>query len=80
MKKVVKKRCSNMYILVQANDIKEAYDNTIAIMKNTMGDYTIPAIAESSIMDIFPYFSCEEGEMEQIEKAILNRNGFIDSL
>jgi hypothetical protein len=63
-----KERRSNMYILVQANDVKEAYDNTIGIMKNTMGDYTIPAIAESPIMDVFPYFSGEEGEIEQLEK------------
>ncbi|MCD0475567.1 DUF4494 domain-containing protein [Flavobacterium sp. EDS] len=63
-----KERRSNMHILVQANDVKEAYDNTIAIMKNTMGDYTIPAIAESPIMDVFPYFSGEEGEMEQLER------------
>ncbi|MDN3673230.1 DUF4494 domain-containing protein [Flavobacterium branchiarum] len=63
-----KERRSNMYILVQANDVKEAYDNTIAIMKNTMGDYTIPAIAESPIMDVFPYFSGEEGELAQLER------------
>ncbi|WP_305070214.1 hypothetical protein [Flavobacterium pisciphilum] len=31
-----------MYILVQANDVKEAYDNTIVIMENAMGIYTIP--------------------------------------
>ncbi len=33
-----------------------------------MGDYTIPAISESPIMDVFPYFSGEEGELEQLEK------------
>jgi len=37
-------------------------------MKGTMGDYTIPAISESPIMDVFPYFSGEEGETEQLEK------------
>jgi len=63
-----KERKTNMYILVQANDVKEAYDNTISIMKNTMGDYTIPAIAESPIMDVFPYFSGEEGATEQLER------------
>jgi hypothetical protein len=26
-----------------------------------MGDYTIPAVSESPIMDVFPYFSGEEG-------------------
>jgi hypothetical protein len=55
-----KERKTNMYLLVQANDAKEAYDNTITVMKNTMGDYTIPAISESPIMDVFPYFNKEE--------------------
>ena len=63
-----KERKTNMYLLVQANDVKEAFDNTTHIMKGTMGDYTIPAISESSIMDVFPYFSGEEGELEQLEK------------
>ena len=63
-----KERKSNMYLLVQANDVKEAYDNTISVMKGTMGDYSIPAISESPIMDVFPYFSGEEGELEQLEK------------
>jgi hypothetical protein len=37
-------------------------------MKGTMGDYTIPAVSESPIMDVFPYFSGEEGETEQLER------------
>jgi len=63
-----KERKTNMYLLVQANDVKEAYDNTIHAMKNTMGDYTVPAISESPIMDVFPYFSREEGNVEELEK------------
>jgi len=63
-----KERKSNMYLLVQANDVKEAYDNTTSVMKGTMGDYSIPAISESPIMDVFPYFSGEEGELEELEK------------
>jgi len=63
-----KERKTNMYILLQANDIKEAFDNTTAVMKGTMGDYSIPAISESPIMDVFPYFSGEEGELEQLER------------
>ncbi len=63
-----KERKSNMYLLVQANDVKEAFDNTNQMMKGTMGDYTVPAIAESPIMDVFPYFSGEEGEMEKLER------------
>jgi len=63
-----KERKSNMYLLVQANDVKEAYDNTTHVMQSTMGEYTIPAISESPIMDVFPYFSGEEGETEALER------------
>lgn len=63
-----KERKTNMYVLVQANDVKEAYDSTIEVMKGTMGDYTIPAISESPIVDVFPYFSGDEDELEQLEK------------
>jgi len=60
-----KERKSNMYLLVQANDVKEAFDSTNIVMKDTMGDYSIPSIAESPIMDVFPYF---EGEKEKLAK------------
>ena len=62
-----KERKTNQYLLIQANDVKEAYDNTIGAMKGTMGDYTIPAISESPIMDVFPYFSGDENEMERLK-------------
>lgn len=60
-----KERKTNMYLLVQANDIKEAFENTTTAMADTMGDYSIPAITESPILDVFPYFT---GEEEQLEK------------
>ncbi|WP_378184759.1 DUF4494 domain-containing protein [Aquimarina sp. W85] len=60
-----KERKTNLYMLIQANDVKEAYDNTLTAMKGTTGDYSIPAITESPIMDVFPYFT---GEEEQLEK------------
>lgn len=60
-----KERKTNIYMLVQANDVKEAFDNTNEMMKGTTGDFTIPAISESPIMDVFPYFT---GEEEQLEK------------
>ena len=63
-----KERKTSMYMLIQANDVREAYDNTIHVMKNTMGEYSIPAISESPIMDVFPYFSGEEGDLAALEK------------
>jgi hypothetical protein len=40
-------------------------------MKGTMGDYSIPAITESPILDVFPYFGGEEDKLEQLESLIL---------
>ena len=62
-----KERKTNVYMLVQANDVKEAFDNTTKAMENTMGDYTIPSITESPILDVFPYFSGEEEPSENVE-------------
>lgn len=60
-----KEKKTNIYLLVQANDVKEAFENTTTAMAETMGDYTIPSITESPILDVFPYFT---GEEEQLEK------------
>jgi hypothetical protein len=48
-------RKSNTYMLVQANNVKEAYANVEKLMTGSVSDYSIPSIAESPIMDIFPY-------------------------
>lgn len=60
-----KEKKTNIYLLVQANDVKEAFENTTTAMAETMGDYTISSITESPILDVFPYFT---GEEEQLEK------------
>lgn len=64
-----KEKKTNIYMLVQANDIKEAFENTTEVMQNTMGDYTIPSITESPILDVFPYFGVDEEE-GQVSKEI----------
>ena len=58
-----KEKKTNIYMLVQANDVKEAFENTTEVMQDTMGDYTIPSITESPILDVFPYFSGDEEEI-----------------
>jgi len=55
-----KERKTSFYLLIQANDVKEAFDNTNQVMQNTMGEYTIPAISESPIVDVFPFFKGDE--------------------
>lgn len=58
-------RKSNSYMLIQANNLKEAYDNIEKSMEGLVSDYEIPAIQESPIMDVFPYFSKNEENSEQ---------------
>jgi len=64
-----KERKSNLYMLVQANDVKEAYENTEQAMQGTTGDYTIPAITESPILDVFPYFTGDEEEDNAVRQV-----------
>jgi len=54
-----KERKTNIFLLVHACDAKNAYDNTIEAMKDTVGDYSIPAISETRIVAVFPYVSEE---------------------
>lgn len=55
-------RVSNTYVLVQANNVKEAYDNIEKAFEDCVTDFTIPSIQESPIMDVFKYFEDEEKE------------------
>jgi hypothetical protein len=57
---------SNSYILVQANNVKEAYENIFEYMNGTTSDFEVPAIAESNILDVFPY----SGSTEDIHSEI----------
>ncbi|MFD1094996.1 DUF4494 domain-containing protein [Salegentibacter chungangensis] len=63
-----KEKKSNIYLLIQANDVKEAFENTEQAMQNTMGEYSIPTISESPILDVFPYFDGEEAVEEISDK------------
>jgi len=57
-----KEKRINSYLLVQANDVREAYDQVTNYMKNSVSDYTVPSIVESPIMDVFPFHSEEVPE------------------
>ncbi len=48
-----KERRSATNILVQASDVKDAFDTLSKALSTSISDFTIPAIQESSIMDIF---------------------------
>jgi hypothetical protein len=42
-------------MMVQANDIKEAWDGLHEGMKGSMADYTVAAITETTIMDVYKF-------------------------
>lgn len=48
-----KERRTSQTMLVQATDVKDAYDVLSKALSTSIADFTIPAINESSIMDIF---------------------------
>lgn len=52
-----KEKRIGQYVLVYSKTVKEAYDQIIEAMKGMMADFEITGIAESSIMDVFPYFA-----------------------
>ncbi len=52
-----KEQKQNIYLLTEAEDAKKAYNRTVEAMKGTMGDYSIPMVSETNIMDVFPYVS-----------------------
>ena len=42
-------------MMVQANDVKEAWDGLKEGMKGSMADYSVAAITETAIMDVYPF-------------------------
>ena len=48
-----KERRTSTTMLVQATDVKDAYDVLSKALSTSISDFTIPTVQESSIMDIF---------------------------
>jgi hypothetical protein len=48
-----KEKRTNNYLLIQANNVIEAYNNTVIAMKGTMGDFSITTISETNLIDVF---------------------------
>jgi len=52
--KGIEKRVAST-MMVQANDVKEAWDGIHEGMKGTMADYEVASIVETTIIDVYPY-------------------------
>ena len=57
-----KKTATN--ILVQASDLRDAVKKLDEGMKGTMADYVIASVAETAIMDVYPYQAEAEAQPE----------------
>jgi len=47
-------------MMVQANNVKEAWDGLQEGMKGTMADYEVASIVETTILDVYPFVKKEE--------------------
>ena len=59
---------TSTYVLVQASDMGRAKENLDAGMKGTMAGYQIASIAETAIMDVYPYTADKDAKPESDEK------------
>lgn len=57
-KGVEKRTACNM--MVQASNVKEAWDGLQEGMKGTMADYEVASIVETAILDVYPFVKKEE--------------------
>lgn len=51
--KTAAEKKTSSFILVAANNFREALDNFLEGMKGTLGDYEIASIAETPLMDVY---------------------------
>lgn len=59
---------SSTQVLVQAADLRDAVKKLDEGMKGTMADYQIGMVAETAIMDVYPYV-VEESQNDSINKS-----------
>ena len=63
-----KEKKSNSYMLVEANNVKDAYEFLTEGLSDMIVPFEIPSVTESPIMDVFPFFKDEvDEEISEIE-------------
>lgn len=76
-----RERKTTLNLLIAAYDVKHAYDNTMFVMKDTMGEFAIPAIAETAIVEVFEYVSAEDSESDsEMLDYIASGDSIVDDL
>lgn len=59
-----KEKKANNYMLVEADNVKQAYDRLEESLSSMLVPYSIPSITESPLMDVFPYFDGENSDQD----------------
>jgi hypothetical protein len=67
--KTAKEKRSNVYYLVNAGSFKGAVDNVIEFMGQGTIDYSIAAINETAIMDVYEYGKTNYNDKPEYEEA-----------
>lgn len=65
-----KEKQNTQYILIAANDVRDAYDKTRDAMKGTVSSYVIPAITYTKIVEVFAYTEDEEIQHKMEERGM----------
>ena len=71
-----KKKKTSQYILVEATNVKEAFEGAGLAMVNMLCPFEIPSVSESNIMDVFNYF--DPSEIQDHEVAAHEQNEHLE--
>lgn len=59
----------NTYFLVNAEDLKEAFDRVSHSLNNMLVPFEIPSITKTNIMEVYPYAGDDEQKEQQDEET-----------
>ncbi len=71
-------RRSSTYMLVQANNVKDAYDILDKSLSDSVADFEIPSVQESPLLDVFSYH-LDEDEEQTTEDSNSSEDNFSDN-
>jgi len=72
-------RRSSTYMLVQANNVKDAYDILDKSLSDSVADFEIPSVQESPLLDVFSYH-LDEDEEQTTEDSNSSEDNFSDNI
>ena len=64
-----KEKTSSRFILIQAEDVRDAFDKTKEVMKGSITGYVIPSVTYTKILEVFPYDEDERNRRELMDQG-----------